>query len=94
MNPPPPTIPPAPPSPPAPPAPPSPLQSLSLEAAIQKVFSCPLDVYCPREEACFTIANWVRNQQQQEQTLQPASGGADANDPDEVQYYAPDWRAT
>lgn len=61
---------------------------MSLQDDVDLLLTCAPATKCPREEACFRVAKWVRDQLHVEQ---PAAYAAEPEDSSVIADYAPNW---
>lgn len=63
------------------------MKNMDIDEAINKILTCRADIHCKREEACFAIAVWARDQRAAQKTAKAMI----PDDPDECANYAPDF---
>ena len=61
---------------------------LSLDEAISRLEECPKAELCAREEACYRLLAWAREERDRRRDRLFVRA---ANDPGEVEHYAPRW---
>lgn len=66
-----------------------PYTNISLDEAIDRMMTCATAERCAREESCFRVVMWAKEQREKERTRR-----AVAVEPGEVAHYAPQWEGS
>lgn len=67
---------------------------MDLDTAIDRMFTCATAERCAREEACFEVVKWARDQRAAARLAEAtAQALSQAEDQEEIAHYAPQWEA-
>jgi hypothetical protein len=67
---------------------------MTLDEAIDKMMTCASAAPCAREEACFEVVKWARDQRAGARIAEATAKARQAEEQDEqISHYAPQWEA-